>query len=949
MGARSAVWRNAAPRRPPGCPTALARWPPSAPCPARAGGGRSASSGSALARSAALRPVPALAAGAPGPLPRDGVCPRRRPGGRAGPWPRRGDATRATRASRAPGWPLHTPSPRSWRALESCCDPPRRARPRRALRHPGTARRGASRAGRGGQARRRRWLPAHTPPGPRRAQRGAERPDRAARSSSGGRRAGAGTLPAAHTPPALQPLGSVHTGAGPPGGARSLGGRPGLPAPARPWRGRRLGTRQRLWARGQTPPAGRLAPPGLCPGRGRPGGWGRMGVRPGRATLPPAARLGPGPGRQPEAGGRGPRLPDPGALVGLPSTGRGVVWWPPPPRPGRYAHRRRPPARRGRRAGVPAPVSRRGHPPRRSHGPVPGRHGAGTRAGGTWRRRRPKARPRRAGEPRLQRPAARRQAVARPGGPWASARRHPGPAHRVMAHRGRGAAPAAAAPGRSGPGVARARRPALSQAPRDPPLGCPRPRRRPRPATPPFPRPPGPVSRPPAEGPSGAACRARHRVRSPCSPHAAVRAPATGARAAALQAVAGALPPGRGGCPHAGGAAPAAAPSWAPHRGLERPRRPRGGGAGPGRCRALRGLLLGGERPPARAPPPVHPGSACPAAHPARRSPGSAPRPTRSAPGARPPTASSPRHRGGAPSWRRTKTRRRRPRGGAAWRPLAPPSRAPGARRRLRRGPHRHRPQRGPRWPTGPDAWPARRRGGALGPRRAAGGWRACPSAHPARRAAGPGPPGCPDARGSRHALARGSTRKPTASWWAAGAWGTPPGRPHGARPPASRAPRCSVPGPVRGATPGLPHSALDVAPRHAPTLPRPRGFSATSAALALLPRLAPRCHGLRRRSAPGAIMLPSTRACTAWPPLCNHARPLPAALRDRRRHPAETVMRAGQRVRRHGQIEQETALQPVSPDVHVRLRRRLASPCASRIAQPHCQTAVSPTCSRSR
>ena len=219
MGARSAVWRNAAPRRPPGCPTALARWPPSAPCPARAGGGRSASSGSALARSAALRPVPALAAGAPGPLPRDGVCPRRRPGGRAGPWPRRGDATRATRASRAPGWPLHTPSPRSWRALEPCCDPPRRARPRRALRHPGTARRGASRAGRGGQARRRRWLPAHTPPGPRRAQRGAERPDRAARSSSGGRRAGAGTLPAAHTPPALQPLGSVHPGAGPPGGS----------------------------------------------------------------------------------------------------------------------------------------------------------------------------------------------------------------------------------------------------------------------------------------------------------------------------------------------------------------------------------------------------------------------------------------------------------------------------------------------------------------------------------------------------------------------------------------------------------------------------------------------------------------------------------------------------------------------------------------------------------
>src|SRR5207244_6783869 len=36
------------------------------------------------------------------------------------------------------------------------------------------------------------------------------------------------------------------------------------------------------------------------------------------------------------------------------------------------------------------------------------------------------------------------------------------------------------------------------------------------------------------------------------------------------------------------------------------------------------------------------------------------------------------------------------------------------------------------------------------------------------------GPPGCPDARGSRHALARVSTRKPTASWWAAGAWGPP-------------------------------------------------------------------------------------------------------------------------------------------------------------------------------
>ena len=419
--------------------------------------------------------------------------------------------------------------------------------------------------------------------------------------------------------------------------------------------------------------------------------------------------------------------------------------------------------------------------------------------------------------------------------------------------------------------IARARRPARSQAPRDPPLGCPRPRRRPRPATPPFPRPPGPVSRPPAEGPSGAACRARHRVRSPCSPHAAVRAPATGARAAALQAVAGALPPGRGGCPHAGGAAPAAAPSWAPHRGLERPRRPRGGGAGPGRCRALRGLLLGGERPPARAPPPVHPGSACPAAHPARRSPGNAPRPTRSAPGARPPTASIPRHRGGAPSWRRTTTRRRRPRGGAAWRPLAPPSRAPGARRRLRRGPHRHRPQRGPRWPTGPDAWPARRRGGALGPRRAAGGWRACPSAHPARRAAGPGPPGCPDARGSRHALARVSTRKPTASWWAAGAWGTPPGRPHGARPPASRAPRCSVPGPVRGATPGLPHSALDVAPRHAPTLPRPRGFSATSAALALLPRLAPRCAAT---SSVGA----RHRGRSCFPPPAPARRGLPSA-----------------------------------------------------------------------
>src|SRR3989442_2132514 len=65
------------------------------------------------------------------------------------------------------------------------------------------------------------------------------------------------------------------------------------------------------------------------------------------------------------------------------------------------------------------------------------------------------------------------------------------------------------------------------------------------------------------------------------------------------------------------------------------------------------------------------------------------------------------------------------------------------------------------------------------------------------------------------------------------------------------------------------------------------------------------RCHGLRRRSAPGAIMLPSTRACTAWPPLCNHARPLTAALRDRRRQPAHTLMPPGPRPPRHGPIEQ--------------------------------------------
>jgi len=221
-----------------------------------------------------------------------------------------------------------------------------------------------------------------------------------------------------------------------------------------------------------------------------------------------------------------------------------------------------------------------------------------------------------------------------------------------------------------------------------------------------------------------------------------VSATENGARSAALQAGSCALPPGRGVCPQAGGAAPESAPSCAPNRRRERPLRPSVGGAGHGRGLALRGLLRGVYRQPARAPHPVHPGSAGPAAHPARSSPGREPRTTRSAHVARQPTDSIPRHRGGAPSWLKTTTSRRRQRGGAAGSPLSPPASAPVSRSSLRRWPHRQRKKRGPLWTPGPDALQARRIGGAIVPRRAACGWRAFPSSNPERSAAGTGQPG---------------------------------------------------------------------------------------------------------------------------------------------------------------------------------------------------------------
>ena len=76
----------------------------------------------------------------------------------------------------------------------------------------------------------------------------------------------------------------------------------------------------KAYVRGQTPQAGRLSHPGLCPWRVRPGGLGLIWVRPGRANLPPAELLCHGPMLQPYDVCRVHRLPDHGALFGLPST-----------------------------------------------------------------------------------------------------------------------------------------------------------------------------------------------------------------------------------------------------------------------------------------------------------------------------------------------------------------------------------------------------------------------------------------------------------------------------------------------------------------------------------------------------------------------------------------------------------------------------------------------------
>jgi len=55
-------------------------------------------------------------------------------------------------------------------------------------------------------------------------------------------------------------------------------------------------------------------------------------------------------------------------------------------------------------------------------------------------------------------------------------------------------------------------------------------------------------------------------------------------------------------------------------------------------------------------------------------------------------------------------------------------------------------------------------------------------------------------------------------------------------------------------------------------------------------------------RDEPGAIVLTAHRACKEWPTIFHNDRPLTAALLDRLRHHAATVIIAGKRVRRKDQ-----------------------------------------------
>jgi DNA replication protein DnaC len=91
-------------------------------------------------------------------------------------------------------------------------------------------------------------------------------------------------------------------------------------------------------------------------------------------------------------------------------------------------------------------------------------------------------------------------------------------------------------------------------------------------------------------------------------------------------------------------------------------------------------------------------------------------------------------------------------------------------------------------------------------------------------------------------------------------------------------------------------------------------------------------CQVISRRAAQGAIVMTSHRACQEWPQMFHPDRPLTAAILDRLRHHAETVLIEGTSGRMKHQLDGEPALHEASPEAQRQCRRCLASPLASHI-----------------
>ncbi|MBM3225872.1 MAG: hypothetical protein FJZ47_19040 [Candidatus Tectomicrobia bacterium] len=85
-------------------------------------------------------------------------------------------------------------------------------------------------------------------------------------------------------------------------------------------------------------------------------------------------------------------------------------------------------------------------------------------------------------------------------------------------------------------------------------------------------------------------------------------------------------------------------------------------------------------------------------------------------------------------------------------------------------------------------------------------------------------------------------------------------------------------------------------------------------------------------RDAPGAIVLTSNRACKDWPKIFHNDSTLTAALLDRLRHHAETVMIEGKSFRMKDQIDGSSALHVASPEAPRPCWRGPPHPCDSHI-----------------